>query len=538
MFQFFVSGYIIVLIKNAQQQKLTESEQAYLDIFMDNSSPVKSNKNSKFCIKDIELDLIKNLFQIFRKLSFHFSDIIDCFTNNIFQSNILNFDFIDKSLVLKTETRECFLESKFLPIFFNHQISTFDFGVFERLNHPNLINLNHPHFDNFHLFCLNYNSRNTHESQTDSLFKILSLFLFSQNSNSTERKSALNKIKIIVKTYHVISKQKSIKSSKITQQDNDKENAPSNFSFESNQTSEIKKELENQIFKQTFPSEVFKKSSMTFSKLESPNIDQNKQRTVQVEKIAKVQRSICFEKPNSSFKNEKTRQIKFPSPEKTEKLVRFSGKEEFKKVESWGLLKLVDEKQKNQMPIDANLKSKFYNSKNPQNLRKMTETNRDTVSSNNLVMSVGVTGKEKAFFKESVVDYDENLKKSENLKLEKSNESSSVSDFKQSFSFSTLSSLSFQKSASFKIEKIVSKNSISSTFESLVGTAVKEFIQDMDKATIKLNPDRLVIKNSIQTFLNNNFPKDSCELSEYGSFVTGLMTPFSDMDLSIKSKLL
>lgn len=87
---------------------------------------------------------------------------------------------------------------------------------------------------------------------------------------------------------------------------------------------------------------------------------------------------------------------------------------------------------------------------------------------------------------------------------------------------------------SFKIERMVSRQSVISSHEAFVGKAIRDFIGELDQTTAKLNKERLKIKESIEGLLRTVFPEHSLQLIEYGSFVTGLMTPFSDVDLCIK----
>ena len=89
------------------------------------------------------------------------------------------------------------------------------------------------------------------------------------------------------------------------------------------------------------------------------------------------------------------------------------------------------------------------------------------------------------------------------------------------------------KNSGFRIEKMVSPGSINSAIESLVGKAVVETVDQLKTHANTLNVHRLNIKTAIGGILESQFPTAKIEVKEYGSFATGLLTPYSDMDLCL-----
>jgi len=87
-----------------------------------------------------------------------------------------------------------------------------------------------------------------------------------------------------------------------------------------------------------------------------------------------------------------------------------------------------------------------------------------------------------------------------------------------------------------KIEMIVSKASINSTLESLAGRGIVEVTEDLMRQADELREPRQEIKRLINEVVSQCHPQHTCDISNYGSCVTGLITPFSDMDLCIKSQ--
>lgn len=87
-----------------------------------------------------------------------------------------------------------------------------------------------------------------------------------------------------------------------------------------------------------------------------------------------------------------------------------------------------------------------------------------------------------------------------------------------------------------KIEMIVSKASIHSTLESLCGKGIADLVSDLTQQAEKMREPRQQIKLLIQGVVSACHPNHLCEISNYGSCVTGLITPYSDMDLCARSQ--
>lgn len=87
-----------------------------------------------------------------------------------------------------------------------------------------------------------------------------------------------------------------------------------------------------------------------------------------------------------------------------------------------------------------------------------------------------------------------------------------------------------------KIEMIVSKTSIHTTLESLSGKGISDLVDDLVTQADKLREPRHSLQQLIQDAVTQCHPSYRCDIGNYGSCVTGLITPFSDMDLCIKTQ--
>lgn len=245
--------------------------------------------------------------------------------------------------------------------------------------------------------------------------------------------------------------------------------------------------------KQTFPTESFKKAQRQFTAAgQSPKLPPSKQSTLKSPKL-----EFCA--PDSSKAHKCPKQgseakgtVKFPSPEKRPRTDAEPPKKQS-----------VDE--------SAVETKRFFNSKTGSGVRKATESSKEGLSAvaNNLAAR---------FSSLEVVAVQ---REAEAAGSRPGSESKGPEKPKSA--------------GPVKIEMMVSRSSINSSIETVLGKAVSELNDELAANAALMKEARSRLKQQIQELLLTTFPQFKCELGSYGSCVTGLTTPFSDMDLCIKT---
>ena len=82
------------------------------------------------------------------------------------------------------------------------------------------------------------------------------------------------------------------------------------------------------------------------------------------------------------------------------------------------------------------------------------------------------------------------------------------------------------------------KNKIKSNFNSTMSEKVNEVIDELERHNNRFETGRKIIQDRISTIVDRTFNADTVYVQEYGSYATRLLTPFSDMDLSIQGCLM
>lgn len=181
---------------------------------------------------------------------------------------------------------------------------------------------------------------------------------------------------------------------------------------------------------------------------------------------------------------------------------------------------------------------KFFNSKSSSGYRKMTENLKESSIKRKQISLVSNNLNSKFFEK---IDIDDSAKVAVEIseKIDSIEPSMSllkpikILEQREESSLSTKSPSTLSKLSDVKIEKIVSKSSINSAIENLTCKAMNTTIIELKTMASTLLPPRCLIRNALQNLLDISFLGEDLKVREYGSFVTGLLTPFSDMDLCI-----
>lgn len=321
--------------------------------------------------------------------------------------------------------------------------------------------------------------------------------------------------------------------------------------------------------KQTFPTESFKKAPRVFTTHVSQATTAaqppfQKQASKPAGRNPRLEFSApeSFQKGPKKGKNspEKKATIKFPSPEKKqEEPANFSLQKSVSAVTG----------QPTENPVlrsppkvtFAEEPKRFYNSKIGSGVRKATEEPRPELTLNRINSACVTENLNAKFFSRMDPNETKNEPKSAGVKsmLEAKmfNEPSlsvgqeqpkmpepptrpqATSDLTNLTTPPAEVPLSVKPKLSFnpvKIEQIVSRTSINSTLESLTGRGIGEIIDQLSTQFSRLKDARTNLKSEIQEAIRTCHTDFTCELGNYGSCVTGLTTPFSDMDLCIKTK--
>lgn len=75
-------------------------------------------------------------------------------------------------------------------------------------------------------------------------------------------------------------------------------------------------------------------------------------------------------------------------------------------------------------------------------------------------------------------------------------------------------------------------------FSAIMNSKIDEVITELENHTQRLELGRKIIQQRISTIVNRTFESDTVYVQEYGSFATRLLTPYSDIDLSIQGCLM
>lgn len=334
------------------------------------------------------------------------------------------------------------------------------------------------------------------------------------------------------------------------------------------------------IIQQTFPTDSFKRTPILLSKKTSLNES----------KVEKKSEKIYFLKPclvsNPSLikavsqceqkqeekalkiEIQQTNLVKFPSPinskkddkndgyslkEKTHKIDEFDSTNEFLSIGSSFSDKFASPQKNNWNGFNfVPEKRKFFNSKTQSGQRKLTECEKSPQLRNKITSIVSSNLNNDFFSKIDMqktenhkpsnveMDFEKFIENDEHKHSDKNaieSTSNIVSQTNDSLKFAKMSSTT-SKVSEFKIEKMVGKNSINSAVESILCKAVAELNSELKLYSSQFFKARLFMKKSIENLLKNSFPGEFYEIREYGSFVTGLLTPFSDIDLCVVSLIL
>ena len=82
------------------------------------------------------------------------------------------------------------------------------------------------------------------------------------------------------------------------------------------------------------------------------------------------------------------------------------------------------------------------------------------------------------------------------------------------------------------------KTRIKSHFNQTMNSKINEIIDELEDHTQKLELGRKIIHERISTIVYKTFNTETVYVQEYGSYATRLLTPYSDMDLSIQGCLM
>lgn len=307
---------------------------------------------------------------------------------------------------------------------------------------------------------------------------------------------------------------------------------------------------------QTFPSESFKKSPINISR--KFNMEKNSQKPTnnKVElptknlrlgiKPAELNLQFTKTKSQAPFVSNNTFEktgIRFPEPEEIIGCQSDAHSLHQNKVDNSNNWQSIQENQlldsvsfiefgsPSKNPLDKNSfqeSCKFFNSKPIPGPRKMTGDAYSPKLTRKILASVSEYRESKLVPK---IEPEKGIVTNNKIinKIERVPEFSTQSVV----SFKTESACS--KNSGFRIEKMVSVGSINSAVESLLGKAVLETVEELKTHSDQLKGHRLNLKSAIIYIIGTQFPNNKIEVQEYGSFATGLLTPYSDMDLCLRN---
>lgn len=86
--------------------------------------------------------------------------------------------------------------------------------------------------------------------------------------------------------------------------------------------------------------------------------------------------------------------------------------------------------------------------------------------------------------------------------------------------------------------KFNAKDILKAKFNATMNSKIDEVIIELENHTQKLEQGRKIIQERISTIVDRTFNADTVYVQEYGSYATRLLTPYSDMDLSIQGCLM
>ena len=303
---------------------------------------------------------------------------------------------------------------------------------------------------------------------------------------------------------------------------------------------------------QTFPSESFKKSQFNISS--KFNSEKNSQKPTNNKMESPTQNSILgikqaelnieFPKNNtqatfvSKCTYEKTR-IKFPEPKEIKGCQSDAHSLQENTVDNphnWQSIQenrsldgvsFIEARSPSKNPLDKNSfqdSCKFFGLKTIPSPRKMTGETYSPKLTRKILASVSEYQESKLVAK---IEPEKGIFTDNKIERVPEFSSQSVVSFKTESVYS--------KNSGFRIEKMVSVGSINSAVESLLGKAVLETVEELKTHSEQLKCHRLNLKSAIIYIIGTQFPDNKIEVEEYGSFATGLLTPYSDMDLCLRN---
>jgi len=89
-----------------------------------------------------------------------------------------------------------------------------------------------------------------------------------------------------------------------------------------------------------------------------------------------------------------------------------------------------------------------------------------------------------------------------------------------------------------ELSEVQIKERIKNHYKKIMDSKIDQTINDLESHTHKLEAGRKIIQERISSIVYRTFNTDSVYVQEYGSYATRLLTPYSDMDLSIQGCLM